>query len=78
MVTKDFTRCFSRKQKQLIHLFFFIFIESGKLCHSSKIIDALQILSTDTGYSLENLPEAIDDKDEWQERVWEIYASRMT
>ena len=31
----------------------------------------LQQLCTDTGCSLEDLPEAMDDKDEWRERVTE-------
>ena len=35
----------------------------------------LQQLCTDTGYRLENLPEMMDDQDEWWERVREIHAS---
>ena len=34
----------------------------------------LQQLFTDTGCSLEDLPEALDDRDEWWERVWWICA----
>ena len=37
----------------------------------------LQQLFTDTGCSLENLPEAMDDRDEWQEKVREIPPSSM-
>ena len=37
-----------------------------------------QNLCTDTGYSLEELPEEIDDSIEWQERVREIHASSAT
>ena len=32
----------------------------------------------DTGCRLENPPGAMDDKDDRQERVWEIYASGTT
>ena len=35
----------------------------------------IQQLSADTGYSLEDLQGAMDDKDGWQERVREIHAS---
>ena len=35
----------------------------------------LQQLGTDTGCSMENLPEAMDNRDKWQERVREICAS---
>ena len=35
-------------------------------------------LCMDTECSLEDLPEAMDDRDEWQERVREIHASSMT
>ena len=38
----------------------------------------LQHLRTDTGCSLEDLPEVMEDRDEWQERVLEIHASRTT
>ena len=31
-----------------------------------------QQLCTDTGCSLEDLPEAMDDRDKWQEKVREI------
>ena len=37
-----------------------------------------QHLCTDTECSLEDLPGAMDDRDEWQERVREIPASCMT
>ena len=36
-----------------------------------------QLLYADTGCSIENLPKAMDDKDEWRERVREIRASCM-
>ena len=35
-------------------------------------------LCTNTGCSLEDLPEAMDDRDEWRGRVWEIFARNMT
>ena len=38
----------------------------------------VQQLCMDTGYCLEDLLEAMDDRDEWQERDWEIYAFSMT
>ena len=38
----------------------------------------LQQLCIDTGCSLEDLPEAMDDRDRWRERVKEIRASSMT
>ena len=38
----------------------------------------LQQLYTDTVYSLEDLPNAMDDRDEWRKRVWEICAHGMT
>ena len=38
----------------------------------------IQQLCADTGCSLEDLPEAIDDRDGWQERVREICAGSMT
>ena len=38
-------------------------------------LESLQQLSPDTGCSLEDLPEAMEDRDEWQEWVWEIRAS---
>ena len=37
-----------------------------------------QQLCTDTGCSIEGLPEAIDNRDKWWERVREIHASNMT
>ena len=36
----------------------------------------LQQLFTDTGCNLEDLPEAMDDRDEWQERIRVIRATR--
>ena len=38
----------------------------------------LQQFSTDTEYSLEDLPKAMDDRDKWQEGVREICASSAT
>ena len=38
----------------------------------------IQQLCADTGYSLEDLPGAMDDRDGWWERVREIYASSVT
>ena len=38
----------------------------------------IQQLCTYTGYSLEDLPELMDDRDGWQERVREICASSVT
>ena len=38
----------------------------------------LQQLCTDTGCSLEDLPNAIDDREEWQRRVREIHAHSTT
>ena len=40
----------------------------------------LQQLCTDTGCSLEDLPEAMDDRNLWREGVrdWEIFGCRMT
>ena len=38
----------------------------------------LQQLCTDIACSLEDLPEVMDDRDKWQERVREIHASSMT
>ena len=38
----------------------------------------IQQLCADTGYSLENLPGAMDDRDGWRERVWEIRAGSAT
>ena len=35
----------------------------------------LQKLCTDTGCSMGELLGAMDDRDEWRERVWEIRAS---
>ena len=35
----------------------------------------IQQLCADTGYSLEDLPGAMDDRDEWRERVREICVS---
>ena len=35
-------------------------------------------LCTDTGCSLEDLPEAMDDRDKWWERVREIHGSGTT
>ena len=37
----------------------------------------LQQLCTDTGCSLEDWPEAMDDRDEWWKRIKEIHASSM-
>ena len=36
----------------------------------------LQQLCVDTGYSLEDLPEVMDDKDEWQESRKSVLAAR--
>ena len=41
-------------------------------------ITYLQLLCTDAGCSMEDLPRAMDGKDEWRERVREIYTSSMT
>ena len=38
----------------------------------------LQQLCTDIGCSLEDLPKAMDNRDEWRERVKEIRASTTT
>ena len=38
----------------------------------------IQQLCTDTGCSLEDLPGAMDDRDGWRERVWEIRAGSAT
>ena len=38
----------------------------------------LQQLCTDTGCSLEDLPDVMDDRDKWQERPKEISESSMT
>ena len=38
----------------------------------------IQQLCAFTGYSLEDLPGAMDDRDGWQERVWEIRAGSAT
>ena len=38
----------------------------------------LKQLCTDTGCSLEDLPETMDDRDDWREWVREIRASNMT
>ena len=38
----------------------------------------IQQLCADTGYSLEDLPGAMDDRDGWRERVREIYAGSKT
>ena len=38
----------------------------------------IQQLCADTGCSLEDLPEAMDDRDGWQERVMEIRADGVT
>ena len=35
----------------------------------------IQQLCADTGYNLEDLPRAMDDRDEWREKAWEIRAS---
>ena len=38
----------------------------------------IQQLCADTGCSLENLPGAMDDRDGWQERIWEIHTGGVT
>ena len=38
----------------------------------------IQQLCADTGCSLEDLPEAMDDREGWQERVREIHADGAT
>ena len=38
----------------------------------------IQHLCDDTGYNPEDLPEAMNDRETWRERVWNIRASRMT
>ena len=38
----------------------------------------IQQVCANTGYSLENLPGVMDDRDGWQERVREIHAGSMT
>ena len=35
-------------------------------------------LCADIGYSLEDLPKAMDDKNRWQEKVRELHASSTT
>ena len=37
----------------------------------------IQQLYADTGYSLEDFPESMDDRDWWRERVREIFAERL-
>ena len=49
----------------------------GHACIGRPVRTYLQKLSTDTGPSLEDLPEAMDDKEERWERVREIHASSM-
>ena len=38
----------------------------------------IQQLYDDTGYNPEDLPEAMNDRETWRERVWDIHASRTT
>ena len=38
----------------------------------------IQQLCDDTGYNSEDLPEAMNDRETWRERVWDIRASRTT
>ena len=38
----------------------------------------IQQLCDDTGYNSEDLPEAMNDRETWRERVWDIRAGRMT
>ena len=38
----------------------------------------IQQLCEDTGYSFEDLPEAMNDREEWQERVRDIHAGGST
>ena len=38
----------------------------------------IQQLCDDTGYNPEDLPEAMNDRETWRERVWDIRASRTT
>ena len=38
----------------------------------------LQQVCADTGYSFEELPGAMDDRDRWRERVREIRANSVT
>ena len=38
----------------------------------------IQQLCEDMGYNSEDLPEAMDDRETWRERVWDIRASRTT
>ena len=38
----------------------------------------IQQLCADTGYSFEDLPGAIDDRDGWQERIRDIRAGSVT
>ena len=38
----------------------------------------IQQLCEDTGCSPEDLPEAMNDREEWRERVWDIRAGRST
>ena len=38
----------------------------------------IQQLSVDTGYSLEDRPEAMDDRERWRERVMDICADGVT
>ena len=35
----------------------------------------IQQLCVDTGCSPEDLPEAMNDREKWRERVWDIHAS---
>ena len=37
----------------------------------------IKLLSEDTGYSPEDLPEALNDMEKWRERVWDIHAGGM-
>ena len=38
----------------------------------------IQLLCEDTGCSLEDLPEAMNDREKWRERVWDIRACGMS
>ena len=51
----------------------------GPLHTEEQVLDNdLQQLCSDTGCSLEDLLEVMNDRDEWREKVWEIRSSGMT
>ena len=75
--TKRAGHCWRSKDKLISDILLWI-PSHGQAKAGRSARSYIQQLCADTGYSLEELPRAMDDRDRWQERVREIHACSVT